>query len=373
MNLSFQLILACSGLHHLIAADLAWPEYNQQCRDDAGPPYLDDDETYGNGKYHDGSSAYPILDSNGECAEPIKDACTTRPNKRTAYLEGPISCGGQGWYCRIMEDPNWDNIALKGDFNFGHCNTTENFDDGGRDGDGHCHGSASDETYYWWVRDHWFRQYNGRLRCCCGWDENSSSTPLYSGRIANRCDYRRLVTETEDILKCRDANEDHGLGFDGIGCNSDYEDQIGKPIPEDDAICWEVAKFGYSEDDDSGPDLTVHVNDVEVSSKSKSKNKWIPQLKMYVYDSDGTPRKGVTATAKITIGSQKKKKNCKSKDDGKCLVKFPAVSKKNSSVKVSLQKLAWKEGEYDKSMNGSYENCSVVFSGSCNSISIEKP
>merc|ERR1711982_107854 len=73
-------------------------------------------------------------------------------------------------------------------------------------------------------------------------------TPLHSGRIANGCDYRRLVTQDENLNDCRDANEDHGLGYD-VGCNKAYESQIGKVIPETDNFCWELTKFGYAEGD----------------------------------------------------------------------------------------------------------------------------
>ena len=114
-----------------------------------------------------------------------------------------------------MPQENWAPVNLISDVNFGHCNTTSGFEDAGYDQDGHCHGSSDDSTYYWWMRDHFFRQYNGRLRCCCGWydEAGAEGTPLYSGRIANRCDYRRLVTQDENLAQCRDANEDHGLGF----------------------------------------------------------------------------------------------------------------------------------------------------------------
>lgn len=227
-------------------ADIAWPEYNQQCRDDAGPPYLDDAP---NVKYHAGSPAYPVLAQNGDCAEPMKDACEKRPDAKTAYLEGPISCGGNGWYCRIFNDEanGWDNVNLNGDVNFGQCNSEDSFDDAGYDQDGHCHGSDDDSTYYWWIRDHWHRQYNGKVRCCCGWFTGGTQ-PLYGGRIANRCDYRRKVTREENIDNCRDANEDHNMGFDDIGCDQQYRNQIGQPIPEDDSVCWEIERFGFTED-----------------------------------------------------------------------------------------------------------------------------
>lgn len=244
------------GFSLLISAqsNTVWPEYNQQCRDDSGPPFLDDEDTFPNGgKYHDDSAAVPIL-QNGKCAPKMQNACRDRPTVIGAYLEGPIDCGDQGWYCRIFVEDGWDNVALRNDYNFGHCNTTENFDDAGRDQDGHCHGSSHDNTYYWWIRDHWHRQYNGRLRCCCGWYTNTSTPeispePLYNRRIANRCDYRRLVTPEENINNCRDANEEHGLGFDDIGCDPKFSNQIDAPIPEDDSKCWEVSKFGYADTD----------------------------------------------------------------------------------------------------------------------------
>ena len=79
-----------------------WPLYNQQCRDDAGPPFADDIETFGpNGFYHDNHPVEPVLiDSDGTCAKPIEGACASRPTKKVAYMEGPIDCGGRGWYCR---------------------------------------------------------------------------------------------------------------------------------------------------------------------------------------------------------------------------------------------------------------------------------
>ena len=229
-----------------VRGDIIWPEYNQQCRDDAGPPYLDDSETFPDGgKYHDNSAAVPLLLQNGKCPDPLKSACANRPTIKTAFLEGPLSCGDKGWYCRIMPDTNWPPLNLMGDVNFGHCNTTAHFEDDGADQDGHCHGSSKDNTYYWWIRDHWFRGYNGNLRCCCGWNDGSE-TPLTGGRIANRCDYRRQVTPDEDVSRCRDANEDHNLSYEG-GCSSQYSNQIGLPIPESDSMCWEVSRYGFSE------------------------------------------------------------------------------------------------------------------------------
>jgi hypothetical protein len=134
-----------------------FPPYTQQCRDDAGPPFGDDEETFGDKKYHEGKPAFAV----GDCPQPLEGACSQK-SKTAAFLEGPIDCGGKGWFCRIHEEEGWPNIMLNTDVNFGYCNTTEGYEDKGWDGSGHCHGSDSDDTFYWWVRDHWFRQYVSR-------------------------------------------------------------------------------------------------------------------------------------------------------------------------------------------------------------------
>lgn len=234
--------------------DIKWPKYSQQCQDDAGPPFQDDSETYPNGKYHDGTPAYAVLPPDGKCPDPMKEACQDRPDIKTAYIEGPINCGKQGWYCRMTRDENFNDYNLKGDYNMGHCNSTDGFEsEDFYDGDGHCHGSSKDNTYYWWVRDHWFRQYNGHVRCCCGWYKSEDYPyAVHSRRITNRCDYRRQLPKSEDETKCRDANEEHGLSFEG-GCIAN-DAQIGKPIKEDDAQCWEIALFGNTKNDDDNDD-----------------------------------------------------------------------------------------------------------------------
>lgn len=211
----------------------AFPAYSQQCQDDAGPPWRDDEQAY-----HKGSAAEPVLE-NQACPDPLKSACEQRGDAKTAFLEGPVNCNGKGWYCRILPDPNWPALGLDGDRNFGYCNRSDT------DQSGHCHGSDVESTYYWWVRDHWFRQYNGRLKCCCGWND------LPQGRIVNRCDYRRLVTQGT-TGSCRDANEGHNLGFEG-GCNEQVrQSQFGQEIPEDNSMCWEVQRFGFTEADGQG-------------------------------------------------------------------------------------------------------------------------
>ena len=134
-----------------------FPPYNQQCRNDSGPLYIDDAETFGNRTYHEGKNASAV----GECPDPLKGACSQKP-RTAAFLEGPIDCGGKGWFCRILEEPGWPSIALNTDMNFGHCNTTEAQEDVGFNRTGHCHGSDSDDAFYWFIRDYWYRQYVSR-------------------------------------------------------------------------------------------------------------------------------------------------------------------------------------------------------------------
>ena len=123
----------------------AFPAYNQQCTDDAGPPFMDDGEIFGaTGKYHNNKPAIAV----GDCPEPLAEACATKP-KIEAFLEGPVNCGSSGWYCRIVEQQNWKPLNLLSDLNFAGCNTTQGFNDDGYDQDGHCHGSTSDQTFYW--------------------------------------------------------------------------------------------------------------------------------------------------------------------------------------------------------------------------------
>lgn len=226
-----------------------FPSYNQNCEDDAGPRWKDDLSTFNGGRYHDGSAAIAVGDDT--CPDALAGACATKP-KKAAFIEGPINCNGQGWFCRILEEPGWNPRSLIGDLNFGYCNTTEGFEDPGYDRSGHCHGSDSDDTYYWWVRDHWFRQYNGRVRCCCGW------TGMQEGRIVNRCDHRRLLLPTEDVNECRDANEENVSPYNG-GCTSNGAPTIGQPLEEDDSKCWEIQRFG-----DTGETVIDNNNNSEV-------------------------------------------------------------------------------------------------------------
>jgi len=234
----------------LQTSGFTWPLYTQQCEDDAGPRYTDDAETFGTGKYHDKSQAIAVL-QNGACPDPLKGACEARAAgkpvtpevARASYLEGPLQCGGKGWFCRILPDAKWDG-GIRRDWNFNHCNETDYGDTAG-----HCHGSDDDDTYYWWVRDHWYRNYAGRLHCCCDWGATLG--------VVARCDYRAPLRPGE-ADECRDANEDHtgpgsgfSLGFEA-GCpNLGTTDPLPEPA---EGQCWDVLNFapGMEDENDNG-------------------------------------------------------------------------------------------------------------------------
>ena len=102
-----------------------------------------------------------------------------------------------------MPQSGWRNPDFT-DYNFAHCNETDADE---RDDNGHCHGSDADDTYGWWTRDHWWRGYAGALTCTCNWKATEG--------LVNRCDFRRHVDQGRDLRNCRDANEDHGLSYEG--------------------------------------------------------------------------------------------------------------------------------------------------------------
>ncbi|CAJ1960660.1 unnamed protein product [Cylindrotheca closterium] len=226
-------------------ASTTFPLYSQQCDRDEGPRVENDADTFGSGvKYHNDSPAFPVLLSGGKCADPLKAACSIRNDPKLAYMEGPIDCGDNGFFCTVTEQDDWEPRELLDNLNFGYCNRTEAFDGTEFQDDGHCHGSDDDSAYYWVLRDHWFRQYNGRLRCCCNWDseEVDDDDPLSNGLFTNRCDYRRWVPERQEG-DCRNANKAVKNFEDG--CDPDVEaQQTGNPVPENDAVCWEILNFG---------------------------------------------------------------------------------------------------------------------------------
>mmetsp|Transcript_69393 Transcript_69393/g.190485 ORF Transcript_69393/g.190485 Transcript_69393/m.190485 type:complete len:400 (+) Transcript_69393:2-1201(+) len=197
---------------------------SQQCADDVGPPWGDDAEYFPAGtRYHTGTPAFGV-----DCSPPISGACAAK-GKLAGHLDGAVDCGGRGWFCRIMAQPGWANPHFN-DNNFAHCNSSTADE---RDNDGHCHGSDSDSTYGWWVRDHWFRGYAGTLQCCCDWT-------LTRG-LVNRCDYRKYVSPSE-LASCRDANEEHDSGYED-GCATHASRPFRDPLVHDSGTCWSVFNF----------------------------------------------------------------------------------------------------------------------------------
>ena len=91
----------------------------QHCRHDAGPPWADDEENFGNKAYFDGSPAA----AKGDCPAPLAAACSAK-GKKAAFLDGPVDCGGKGWFCRIMPQAGWVNPDFD-DNNFAMCNARD--------------------------------------------------------------------------------------------------------------------------------------------------------------------------------------------------------------------------------------------------------
>lgn len=75
--------------------------------------------------------------------------------------------------------------------------------------------------------------------------------------LVDRCDYRRPVQESE-AGECRDANEDHNRGYDGVngrGCpggNEAINPNFQEPLTNTADQCWTISNFapGYGQDDD---------------------------------------------------------------------------------------------------------------------------
>ena len=158
------------------------------CRDDAGPPWNDAARpSPGRARSFDaGARRRPRSPAGGECPAPLKAACDAKGAK-AAHLDGPVDCGGDGWFWRILDQPVWRNREYD-DRNFAYCNASDADE---RDDDGHCHGGSDDSTYGWWIRDHYFRGYAGAARCC-GRASRCTGPPERARRGA-RCDYRRYV------------------------------------------------------------------------------------------------------------------------------------------------------------------------------------
>lgn len=201
---------------------------NQHCRDDAGPAWGDLEKPY-----FLKTPATPVL-NNGACPSPLAEACADKGIKY-AHLASVPQCGGKGWFCRIMDQPGWENKEY-GDRNFEHCNVTEADE---KDQGGHCHGSDTDNVYGWWVRDHWMRGYPGTLHCCCDWGAVKG--------VVNRCDYRKPITSASAQRNCRDANEEHNKGYEGSCGAYKKSHPFNDPVDSNPDQCWTVVNFANPE------------------------------------------------------------------------------------------------------------------------------
>ena len=74
-----------------------------------------------------------------------------------------------------------------------------------------------------------------------------------------------------ELSECRDANEEHGAEFEDTGtrfeggCDQQYASQIGSPIPEDDSLCWEMKRFGYTEEGEKTICVLLIVNPIPLT------------------------------------------------------------------------------------------------------------
>lgn len=275
---------------------------SQQCRDDAGSPWGDDSPNY---RYFDGYAFKANLNKGGKCPTPLAKACEDK-GVIAAYHDGPVDCGGRGWFC-IIEDQPGHRMPERGikngkfpDANFAFCDQKD-FE---HDRDGHCHGSDVADTYGWWVRDHWHRNYAGKIRCCCGWG-NADRGGQMDGYV-NRCDYRKHVTP-KVLPKCRDANEEHKVDW-----HSNCE-KLTKPDP---AQCWSWTGFGPAnldgppdnendeneEEDDDEEEKVLECSDFRKPRKCKKRGgcQW-----------DKKEKQCSKKQAKVNCASIKKKRKCK--------------------------------------------------------------
>lgn len=219
---------------------------------------------------------------------PLRDACLSnlaggqKGNAAMALvkasMEGPINCGGKGFFCRMKSDPYFSGTPgdqLYNNYNFGYCQDAEsdnpdnmfpgNYHDPEKD-DGHCHGSHLDSVYQDVLQDHYHRVYRGTLECCCG----ESVTPLQAG-TTNPVSPSAWVPATKLIERCDfrgTAGNNGTFNFEG-GCGKDVNYGPGSYAPElfvspqqykSDHMCWELKHFGRM------PDFKETANPLQVNT-----------------------------------------------------------------------------------------------------------
>eukprot|EP00873_Tetraselmis_striata_P042223 jgi/Tetstr1/462487/TSEL_007478.t1 len=216
----------------------------------------------------------------GPLAQACEDKLETYNNDAAmalaaATMEGPIDCGGRGFFCRMKKDEYFSGTPydqLYNNYNYGYCMDTRvenpdnnfpgNFDDPERD-DGHCHGSNLDSVYHDVLEDHYHRIYRGTLECCCGAEVTPSNADGYpedrdawkpAPNFIYRCDYRGPDGNNGNY------NFDDGCGGDVV--SGDYTDPSNFISPADfkqanTDVCWETKHFGRQPVFYSGPNPLV--------------------------------------------------------------------------------------------------------------------
>lgn len=198
----------------------------------------------------------PHLNSDSSCPGPLAPACETYVEEGLsaedaalkAFMEGPVDCGGLGFFCLMSQDPAGVDGGMTGtpgdqfinNRNVGFCVDRDedrqiNWNDLSRqpnNNDAHCHGSEFDTSYEGVLNDHYYRPYRGTITCCCGLqndDEDGKWAPAKD--YISRCDYRG------------ETANDAAKNFER-GCGRDMFDFIPKDAFPNEK-CWTLDNFGY--------------------------------------------------------------------------------------------------------------------------------
>eukprot|EP00193_Tetraselmis_chui_P005188 CAMPEP_0177767740 /NCGR_PEP_ID=MMETSP0491_2-20121128/9306_1 /TAXON_ID=63592 /ORGANISM="Tetraselmis chuii, Strain PLY429" /LENGTH=556 /DNA_ID=CAMNT_0019284415 /DNA_START=184 /DNA_END=1854 /DNA_ORIENTATION=+ len=191
----------------------------------------------------------PLADEDGNPSCEPKDGETQDQAYVRAYMEGPINCGGKGFFCRMKEDhagieggvTGTPGDQLLNNRNYGYCvdraeDRQINWNSLSRqpnNNDGHCHGSDIDASYIGVLHDHYYRPYRGDLECCCGMESRDGDNKWIPAlNYISRCDYRGADQN--------DADQNYE-----DGCSRDMNAFIPKEaFPAEDSMCWTMKNFG---------------------------------------------------------------------------------------------------------------------------------
>mmetsp|Transcript_34866 Transcript_34866/g.82716 ORF Transcript_34866/g.82716 Transcript_34866/m.82716 type:complete len:575 (-) Transcript_34866:348-2072(-) len=209
-----------------------------------------------------------------------------------SYMEGPLDCGGKGFFCRMKTDPYFSGTprdVLHDNYNYGYCkdaklenpdnNFPGNYQRPERD-DGHCHGSHLESVYKDLLVDHYYRRYRGNLVCCCG----ESVTPTKTNGEPENNDAWIPATKLMERCDFRGANGNNNqYNFDG-GCGGDTNrDEYIVPssflTPEQykaSHTCWELKHFGVQ------PEFYYGENPLKVTTSNPGANPPYPKPELEI-------------------------------------------------------------------------------------------